>query len=135
MNGAERTVQIRTDSDVMAVRQTGRDMAREMGFGLADQSRLATAISELGRNVVQYAGCGVCILRDESDQSMIRIRVVMEDEGPGIADIEKAITNGFSTAQGLESGLPATKRLVDEFDVQSEPGHTKVTILIACGKQ
>jgi len=131
MSRAEKTVQIKGESDVVAARQVARDMARQLGLGLADQSRLATAISELGRNVVQYAGCGVCILRDESDESMMRIRVVMEDEGPGIADVEKAITNGFSGAQGTGAGLPSTRRLVDEFDIQSEPGHTRVTIALA----
>ncbi|OPX22861.1 MAG: anti-sigma regulatory factor [Planctomycetales bacterium 4484_123] len=123
-----RRVQIRQQADVVAARQAGREAAKELGFGLADQTRLATAISELARNVVQYAGAGQCTISDESDDQFIRIRVVVEDHGPGIPDVERALRDGFSTGNGLGAGLPGTKRLVHEFDIESKPGHTRVTV-------
>ena len=106
-------------------------MAYELGFGLADQTRLATAISELARNVVQYAREGVCVIADGSDEAMMRISVTVEDEGPGIIDVEKAMQDGFSTSRGLGAGLPGTKRLVQDFDIESAPGRTKVSIVVA----
>lgn len=126
----ERRVEIKVGSDIVAARQAGREMARELGFGSADQTRLATAISELARNALQYASEGICVVTDESDQSMLKIRVVVEDHGSGIPDIEKALENGFSTSGGLGAGLPGAKRLVQEFDIESQPGHTKVTIAV-----
>ena len=123
-----RKVQIRQQADVVLARQAGREAAKELGFGLADQTRLATAISELARNVVQYAGAGQCIITDESDEEFIRIRVVVEDHGPGIPDIERALRDGFSTGNGLGAGLPGTKRLVHEFRIESKPGHTRITV-------
>ena len=124
----ERRVEIKIESDVVAARQAGREMARELGFGSADQTRLATAISELARNALQYAGEGACLVSDESDQNMLRIRVVVEDHGPGIPDVEKAMEYGFSTGGGLGAGLPGAQRLVQEFHIESQPGHTRVTI-------
>ena len=124
----ERRVEIKTQSDVVAARQVGREMARQLGFGSADQTRLATAISELARNALQYAGEGACLVSDESDQNMLRIRVVVEDHGPGIPDVEKAMEYGFSTGGGLGAGLPGAQRLVQEFHIESQPGHTRVTI-------
>jgi len=124
----ETTVKIKDEMDIVAARRTGREMAQQCGFGSADQTRLATAISELTRNVIRYAGTGVCAITDESNENTMGIRIVVEDHGPGIPDIEKATMYGFSTGAGLGAGLPGTKRLVDEFAVESEPGHTKVTI-------
>lgn len=127
----ERTVRIQVESDIVAARQAGREMAREAGFGSADQTRLATAISEVARNVIRHAGSGVCVITDESHTREMRIRVVVEDHGPGIPDIDKAMTPGFSTSKSLGVGLPAAKRLVQELHVESEPGHTKVTLVLA----
>ncbi len=123
-------LELRVESDVVAARQTGREMARELGFGVADQTRLATAISELTRNVIVHAGEGVCRIYDRSDAQAARVQVVAEDKGAGIPDIEQAMAQGFSTGGGLGAGLPGAKRLVQEFDIESEPGHTKVTIAI-----
>lgn len=123
-------IEIRGSTDVVKARQAGRDMARKLGFGSADQTRLATAISELTRNVIQYAGTGLCSIADKSDQNTIRIVVAVEDAGPGIADIDKAMQQGYSTGKGLGAGLPGTRRLVQEFDIDSVPGHTIVTIVI-----
>ena len=124
-------VQIEDESDVVAARQAGREMAQELGFGSAAQTRLATAISELTRNVLKYAGTGVCRIYDDSDPLTFRIRVVVEDHGAGIPDIEAAMEDGFSTGGSLGAGLPGTRRLVQEFKIESEPGHTLVTIEIS----
>lgn len=127
----ERQVELKNQIDVVAARQMGREMARGLGFGSADQTRLATAISELARNAIQYAGEGLCAISDGSDQEVIRVRIVVEDHGPGIPDVKRAMEFGFSTRHnGLGAGLPGSKRLVHEFHIESEPGHTKVTIAI-----
>ena len=128
-------LELRAESDIVLARQAGRELAREVGFGSADQTRLATAISELARNVIQYAGGGTCLIADESNQHLTRIRVVVEDAGPGIADLEQAMTHGFTTGGGLGAGLPGARRLVQEFDIESSPGHTRVTIAITRQKQ
>ena len=130
----EERVVLKGQIDVVTARQAGREMARQLGFGSANQTRLATAISELARNALQYAGEGVCLIRDESDERRIRVKVVVEDHGPGIPDIEQAMTDGFSTGGGLGAGLPGTKRLVHEFEIESEPGCTRVTIEMSRGK-
>ncbi len=126
----ETTVEIKTQSDIIAARHAGREAAHLLGFGLADQTRLATAISELARNVIQYAGTGVCTIfaNCAPDPSRPTIRVVVEDRGPGIPDLDRAMKPGFSTGRGLGAGLPGAKRLVDEFHIQSGPGHTKVAM-------
>jgi serine/threonine-protein kinase RsbT len=127
----ELSVPIRAHHDVVHARQLGRERARELGFGRADQTRLATAISELARNIIIYAGSGSCVIRDETpDFSYVRLIVVMEDSGPGILDIEQAMQDGFTTGSGLGAGLPAVKRLVHEFHIESVPGHTCITIAI-----
>lgn len=132
---SETKIKIRTYGDVVAARQAGREIARALGFGSADQTRLATAISELTSNVLRYAVEGVCIVRDVSDQNQGKVQIVVEDHGPGIPDIEKAMTQGFSTGGGLGAGLSGTRRLVHEFDIESEPGHTKVTIAMVTQKR
>lgn len=119
---------IKSEEDVVVARATGREFARDFGFDVADQTRLATAISELTRNVVRYAGEGELVIADESDEGRARIRVAVEDRGPGIADIEQAMADGFSTGGGLGGGLPDTKRLVHEFEIESVPGQPRVTI-------
>jgi serine/threonine-protein kinase RsbT len=123
--------EIKGQRDVVKARQEARDMARDLGFGSADQTRLATAISELTRNVIQHANDGMYIISDNSDHRLIRIQAVVEDNGPGIPDIEKALEYGYTTKRGLGAGLPGTKRLVNNFEIESKPGYTKVTISIA----
>ena len=125
---ASELVLIRHDSDVVTARRSGRYMAKKIGFGSADQTRLATAISELTRNVIKYAVSGECMIYDESSESRNRIRVVVEDHGHGIPDIEIAMTDGYTTGGTLGAGLPGTRRLVNEFNITSEPGLTRVEI-------
>ncbi|MCD6118763.1 hypothetical protein J7K50_02885 [bacterium] len=89
-------VELKQSIDIVAARQASREMVRELDLGKADQTRLATAVSELARNVIQYAGEGVCVVTDESDNKTDVIRVVVEDHGPGIADVDKALESGFT---------------------------------------
>lgn len=123
------TLPIVTDRDVLLARRQGRERARALGMGLADQTRLATAISELARNVLRYAGSGTCtFVEGEVGAGRKRLRVIVEDHGPGIANIEDALRDGFSTGRGLGAGLPGARRLVHEFELESRPGLTRVTI-------
>ncbi len=124
------TIEIKFSKDIIAARQAGRNMARELGFSPVDETRLAAAISELTRNVIQHAGEGVCVITDQSTNNNSKVQVKVEDNGPGIADIDQAMIFGFSTTKGLGAGLPGTKRLVHEFSIDSKPGHTQVTIAI-----
>ncbi len=121
-------LELKQSSDIVTARQTCREMADELGFGSADQTRLATAVSELARNAIQYAGEGVCVVTDESGNENAVIRVVVEDHGPGITDVDKALELGFTTGGGLGAGLPGAKRLAHVFALASEPGHTVVQL-------
>jgi len=128
---SEVRVDVRVENDIIIARQAGRNVAQKIGFGTADQTRLATAISELTRNVVQYAQQGICVIRDDSDAQMLRIRVEVEDNGPGIPDVDRAMKDGYSTGRSLGMGLPGTRRIVQDFAIKSRPGNTKVAIAIA----
>ncbi|KQT69066.1 MULTISPECIES: anti-sigma regulatory factor [unclassified Aureimonas] len=123
------TVAILAQSDVIAARHAGRELARALGFGTVDQTRLATAISELARNTLQHAGTGLCTIHEEAAPgAQTLIRVVVSDEGPGIADVAAALQPGFSTGNGLGLGLPAVQRLTDQLTIDSRPGRTVIEI-------
>jgi serine/threonine-protein kinase RsbT len=115
-------VAIRTDADVVSARQEARAMGSELGFSSTDLTLLATAISEVARNITTYAGEGEVALRVLNSGSRQGIEVVASDDGPGIADVELAMQDGYTTGNGLGLGLPGTRRLVDEFDLRTEPG-------------
>ncbi|WP_236102224.1 anti-sigma regulatory factor [Methylotetracoccus oryzae] len=117
-----RRISVQTQADVIRARLAARDLAIQLGLGPMDQTRIATAVSELGRNALQYGGGGACIIRDESDERAVRIEIEVVDEGPGIADIEKAMRDGYSSNGGLSEGLPGSKRLADAFDLESRTG-------------
>ncbi|MBN1640223.1 MAG: anti-sigma regulatory factor [Anaerolineae bacterium] len=126
---SERVVPIRGDMDIVAARIAGRELARELGFGLVDQARIATAISELVRNIVQYAGEGEALIRALDSGPRIGIEIVLRDNGPGIADVQQALRDGFSTSGHLGMGLPGARRLMDEFAIESQVAvGTTVTI-------
>ncbi len=125
-------IQIDGLADIVRARQSVRDTARELGLTLADQTRIATSVSELTRNIIQYAGSGKATITGEKNKGVVRIQVVVSDNGPGIADIEKAMGDGFSTSGGLGMGLPGVKRLVEDFEIESRPGHgTTVSIAVS----
>ena len=113
---------ITTDGDVVTARQVGRCIASDMGFSRPDQALIATAISELARNIVNYAGQGEILLDIISRGGRNGLRVVASDDGPGIDDIDAALCDGFSTGNSLGLGLPGTRRIVDEFDLSSAAG-------------
>jgi serine/threonine-protein kinase RsbT len=104
-------------------------MAREMGFVIVDQIGVATAASELSRNAYQYSGTGKVIIKPVSRNHARGIEIVVEDQGPGIPDLEQALQDGFSASSGRGHGLPGSRRLVDEFEIESQTGAgTRVTI-------
>jgi serine/threonine-protein kinase RsbT len=128
---AEEHLAIRDEADIINARQRARDIARSLGFGMVDQSRIATAVSELTRNVVRYAtdGRGAVVIRPQTQTVRTGLEIVVSDEGPGIADIEEAMREGFTSGAGMGMGLPGTRRLMDEMEIESslERG-TTVTI-------
>jgi serine/threonine-protein kinase RsbT len=123
-------IELRANPDIIRARLAARDLAKAAGLGVMDQTRFATAISELGRNAVQYATGGSCQLQDLSDARQVRLQATVQDQGPGIADLQQAMQDGFSTAGSLGAGLPGTRRLTDRFDIRSSPTGTCVTIEI-----
>lgn len=124
----ERHVPIIREEDIVLARQEGRTLAKALGFGLVDQSRIATAISELARNIIRYADHGEVVLRSLDASGRVGLEIVVSDEGPGILDIAVAMRDGYTTGGGLGMGLPGTKRLMDEFTLQSAVGRgTMVT--------
>ena len=120
---------IKTSEDVVLVRQAVRARAVELGFSLVDQTKLVTAASELARNALEHGGGGGMQLEVLNDGPRRGVRLVFEDRGPGIADIQQAMKDGFTTGHGLGLGLGGAKRLSNEFDISSTPGEgTRVTI-------
>jgi serine/threonine-protein kinase RsbT len=126
---SETVVPINTDTDVVAARQKGRELATELGFVSTDSTLLATAISELARNIIRYAKYGEIFIAPVQSGDRVGITVVARDKGPGIANISLAMQDGFSTSGGLGLGLPGVKRLMDEFHLVSDANTgTMVTI-------
>jgi serine/threonine-protein kinase RsbT len=127
---AER-IAIESDADVVTARQRARALAVGLEMPSTDQTLLATAISEIARNITAYAQRGELRLDVIHDGTRRGIRVVAVDEGPGIDDVDKALTDGYTTGGGLGLGLPGARRLVDEFDIQTAPGEgTRVTLVM-----
>jgi serine/threonine-protein kinase RsbT len=123
------TVDCRSDADVVHVRQTVRAWATELGFSLVDQTKLVTAASELARNTLRYGGGGTVTLEALENGVRRGLRLVFADQGPGIADVGLALTDGYTTGGGLGLGLSGSKRLMNEFDIVSAPGQgTRVTV-------
>ncbi len=123
------TLPIRSSADVVIARQTARDWAAELGFGLVDQTKLVTAASELARNTVDYGGGGTVRFEALNDGLKRGLRLIFEDKGPGIPDIELALKDGYTTGSGLGLGLSGSKRLVNDFEITSRVGEgTRVAI-------
>ena len=142
-------IEIKEEYDIVTARVSAKEEAKKLGFGIVDQTRIATAVSELARNIVDYAGEGVIeinIVRTEAVEGGSRSRsgsgrhgeaeerlgleIVAADNGPGIEDIEKALEDGYSTGGGLGIGLGGVRRLMDEFEIQSKVGEgTKVRVV------
>ena len=122
---------IRSDLDIVIARTLARDTAKNMGFGAIDQARIATAVSELARNIFLYAGTGTVTVREIERAGRKGIEIFCEDQGPGIANIDTVMQDGYSTSRGMGMGLPGAKRLMDEFDIRSQEG---VGTTITCRK-
>jgi serine/threonine-protein kinase RsbT len=119
---------LRSDEDVVRARKVARQWAIELGFSLVDQTKIVTAASELARNTVIYGGGGQLRLEALNDGARRGLRLTFEDEGPGIADVEQALRDGFTTGTGLGLGLGGARRLMSEFSISSQPGQgTRVT--------
>jgi serine/threonine-protein kinase RsbT len=128
--GEATVVPIRTEEDVVRVRQTTRSRAMALGFSLVDQTKVITAASELARNALVHGGGGEAVLEDVRDGWRTGLRILFRDEGPGIENLDQALKDGFSSGSGLGLGLSGSRRLVNEFDLQSAPGTgTRVTIV------
>ncbi|TET23303.1 MAG: anti-sigma regulatory factor [Candidatus Stahlbacteria bacterium] len=121
-------VPIKEESDIVHARAAAKDVARKLGFGLVDQTRISTAVSELARNIYLYAGEGEVHIEEHPD-SHRGIRVTFIDNGPGIDDVELALKDGWSSTKAMGKGLPGAKRLTDHMEINTQPGHgTTVTI-------
>ena len=122
-------VSVSNDIDVVTARRTGRELAARVGFTSRDLVLIATAISEIARNTVRYAGHGQVTMTAVTNGRRRGITVVVRDAGPGIEDIEQAMRDGFSTGKSLGLGLPGARRLMDDFEVVSAAGQgTTVTM-------
>lgn len=128
----ESVIGIESDGDVVLARQRARELAADLELTSTDQTLLATAISEVARNIIHYAQRGeiaLRIMRDERGRP--GIQVVARDQGPGIADVELALQDGYTSGSGLGLGLPGARRLVDDFSIETAPGEgTTVTLVM-----
>jgi serine/threonine-protein kinase RsbT len=121
-SGTKTRVVVRQDADIVLACQKGRALAEQVGVKGDSQVVVVIAISEVARNIVNYAGCGEIVFGIIGQNGRRGISIVARDEGPGISDIEKALEDGYSTGGGLGLGLAGAKRLMDEFEVRSQPG-------------
>jgi serine/threonine-protein kinase RsbT len=119
---ADFVVDVNNSDDIVTARQAGHELARQLGFSLTDVTMIATAISEIARNITSYAGQGEVRVGVQYRDGRQALVVRAEDDGPGIADIERALEDGYSTGRGLGLGLPGARRLMDRLIVESSPG-------------
>lgn len=113
------TIDIITEWDIVAARQLGRNVAKEVGFGTVDQARITTAISELARNIYLYARAGEIIIEPIEGEDKKGIAITATDKGPGIDNVRRVMEDGYSTSGGLGAGLPGVRRLMDHIEIQS----------------
>ena len=129
VKGEAQLLPVRASSDVVLVRQAVRTAAAAIGFSLVDQTKIVTAASELARNALEHGKGGSCRIETLEEGIRLGLRLVVEDNGPGISDIKLALTDGYTTGNGMGLGLSGSKRLVNEFDLWSRVGEgTRVTV-------
>jgi serine/threonine-protein kinase RsbT len=122
-------IEVESDADIVPARAGGRALASQMGFSRTDATLIATAISEVARNIVVHAGSGEIVVKREDGIDRYGLMVVARDSGPGIPDVEAAMEEGYGTKGGLGLGLPGTRRIMDEFEIESAVGRgTTVTM-------
>jgi serine/threonine-protein kinase RsbT len=119
-------VDVNNPDDIVTARQAGHHLARDLGFSLTDVTMIATAISEVARNITSYAGRGAIRVAIADREGRKALVVRAEDDGPGIADVERALEDGYSTGRGLGLGLPGARRLMDRMVIDSAPGRGTV---------
>ena len=125
----DETASITSSSDIVKVRQRVRELAISLGFSLVEQTKMVTAASELARNALQHGGGGNVRMQVLNNEMRRGLKLTFSDQGPGIADLEQALKDGFSTGSGMGLGLSGAKRLANEFEIESAPGQgTKVMI-------
>ena len=129
MSDGEIRVAINSDKDIVLARQKGRALATELGFASGDATLVATAISELARNIVSYARKGQITLKRVNGVNRQGLSVIASDNGPGIPDIRQALRDGFSTSGSLGLGLPGVRRLMDEFEITSQSGRGTTVVV------
>lgn len=117
-----KTVKITSESDIVVVRKQVRIAATDMGFGVTDVTRIVTSASELARNILRFAGQGRVEISTVNSSSATGLNLSFIDRGPGIADLNLAMQEGYTTGGGLGLGLPGSKRLMDEIEIETEPG-------------
>jgi len=123
------TTPLQTEADIVRVRQVVRQWALQQGFSLVEQTKMVTATSELARNTVIHGGGGTAQLEALTSGNRRGLRVIFVDQGPGIPDIAQALTDGWTSGSGMGLGLSGSRRLVDQFELESEPGKgTRVAI-------
>jgi serine/threonine-protein kinase RsbT len=128
---SKKEVPIRSDIDIVIARTTARDTAKQIGFGAIDQARIATAVSELARNIFLYAGTGTVHVHPIEQRGRRGLEIICEDQGPGMSDVNQVMQDGYSTSRGMGMGLPGAKRLMDEFVIHSHEG---AGTIITCRK-
>lgn len=116
-----KTFSIHSDKDIVIVREYARGLAEYIGFSTNERTLIATAVSEICRNIIEYAQYGHVSIERAQQNLKIGITITIEDKGPGIPDVDLAMQDGYSTSRGMGVGLPGTKRIMDEFDIQTQP--------------
>jgi serine/threonine-protein kinase RsbT len=123
-------IEINNDNDVVKARTLIKEVSKKMGFNLINQTKIVVAVSELTRNIRNYANKGVMRFEKIEGEKYDGLKIIVEDQGPGIENVELALTDGFSTGKGLGKGLSGTKKLMDEFKIESTLGEgTKLEII------
>ena len=130
---SSRHIAVISEEGIVLARQAGREMSAGLGLSETDQTLVATAISEVARNIILYAGRGVVELEVTTGPNGYGLRIRAVDEGPGIPDIELAMRDGYSTGSSLGLGLPGARRLMDDFSITSEPGHGTIVTMVKWG--
>ncbi len=124
------TMEVRSSTDIVLIRQAVRNWTAELGFSLVDQTKMITAASELVRNSLNYGGGGTVLFESLQEGNRRGLRLTFEDHGPGIPDIALAMNDGYTTGHGMGLGLGGAKRLVNEFDIRSQVGEgTRIMIV------
>lgn len=122
-------IPIESPADIIAARQKGRELAEQVGFSNSDLAVIATAISEVARNILEHASTGEVAIAPLKHGHRQGLKIVATDNGPGIADVRTVMQDGYSTGNGLGIGLPGTKRLMDRFEISSQPGKGTTVIM------